>query len=288
MSKNALFCLLLMSLFITSLNSGSNGNCYYIGNENEAILIDAGISCREIEKRIKRLGLSINKVKAVFVSHEHTDHISGLQILITKYNLPLYITTATLMQCNLKINAKLLIPFSADESVAIGDLTITAFPNLHDACDPCSFIVSCNTIKVGVFTDIGDPCKHLIRHFKQCHAAFLEANYDDTMLEQGSYPYFLKRRISGGKGHLSNKKALELFLAHKPAFMSHLFLAHLSKNNNCPELVEELFNRHANGVKIIVASRYSETPVYHIHNSYARQSAYRKSVTSSQLAFSFA
>ncbi|MEO6452613.1 MAG: MBL fold metallo-hydrolase [Ginsengibacter sp.] len=277
-----------MSLFITSLNSGSNGNCYYVGNEREAILVDAGISCREIEKRLKRLGLNISKVKAVFISHEHSDHISGLSVLINKYNLPVYITAATLMYSGLRLDEKAVMSFTALEPVVIGGLNITAFSKVHDASDPYSFMVSCNNIKVGIFTDIGIACTNLISHFKQCHAAFLEANYDDNMLEQGTYPYFLKNRIRGGRGHLSNKQALELFAMYKPKFMSHLFLSHLSKNNNCPELVQELFNQHAYGVKIIVASRDRETAVYHINNSTSKRPVYRHTVTSSQLSFSFA
>ena len=277
-----------MSLFITSLNSGSNGNCYYVGNETEAILVDAGISCSEIEKRMKRLGLSMHKVKAVFVSHEHTDHISGLQVLTKKYQLPVYITHATLRYGRLRLQKHLITFFTALEPIVIGNLSITAFPKFHDAADPYSFVVCCNQIKVGVFTDIGTPCKNVIDHFQQCHAAFLEANYDDTMLEQGGYPYFLKSRIRGDKGHLSNKQALELFTAHKPSFMSHLLLSHLSKNNNCPHLVQQLFNEHADGVKMIVASRYQETAVYHIHNSNNIDVPIQHHrVSSPQLAFAF-
>ena len=256
-----------MSLFITSLNSGSNGNCYYIGNETEAILVDAGISCSEIEKRLKRLGLHIQKVRAIFVSHEHTDHISGLQALTKKYHFPVYITNATLRYARLSLEKHLITSFTAHEPILVGNLAITAFQKFHDAADPYSFMVSCNEIKVGVFTDIGIPCKNVIYHFQQCNAAFLETNYDDTLLEQGSYPYFLKNRIRGNNGHLSNKQALELFTAHRPLFMSHLFLSHLSKNNNCPQLVQQLFNEYAGGVKMIVASRYKETAVYHICNS---------------------
>lgn len=256
-----------MSLFISSLNSGSNGNCYYVGNETNAVLVDAGISCTEIEKRMQRLGLNIKNVRAVFVSHEHTDHISGLQVLTKKYQLPVYITHATYNSGRLKLQKQLVQSFNAHQPITIGDLSITAFPKFHDAADPYSFVIDCNNIKVGVFTDIGIPCKNLIKHFKQCHAAFLEANYDDTMLEEGSYPYFLKNRIRGGNGHLSNKQALELFITHRPSFMSHLFLSHLSKNNNCPKLVGQLFNEHANGVKMIVASRNEETVVYHIDSN---------------------
>ena len=255
-----------MSLFVTSLNSGSNGNCYYIGNSEEAVLVDAGISCREIEKRMKRLGLTMQKVKAVFISHEHSDHIRGIHSLVKKFHLPVYITPPTSRGAGIFLDPGYIRNFSAYETVHLGQLSVTGFPKFHDASDPYSFIIQCNGINVGVFTDIGAPCEHVIRHFKQCHAAFLEANYDEEMLDKGNYPYHLKKRIRGGLGHLSNKQALELFKIHRPSFMSHLFLSHLSKNNNCPQLVQELFDQHADNVKMIVASRYEETPVFNISN----------------------
>jgi phosphoribosyl 1,2-cyclic phosphodiesterase len=276
-----------MSLFVTSLNSGSNGNCYYIGNDNEAVLVDAGISCREIEIRMKRLGLSMQKLKAVFISHEHADHICGLTVLTKKYQLPVYITPQTLLHCKLKLEKNLTATFTAYEPTIIGNLKITAFPKFHDAADPYSFMVSCNKIKVGVFTDIGAPCKNVISYFKQCHAAFLESNYDDAMLQQSSYPLFLRSRISGNNGHLSNKQALQLFTTHKSSFMSHLFLSHLSKNNNCPKLVQQLFNENAGEVKMIIASRYGETEVYHIQPSNIGGAKKYPQTASSQLAFAF-
>ena len=275
----------LMSLYITSLNSGSNGNCYYIGNENEAILVDAGISCREIEKRMRRLGLEIGKIRAVFISHEHTDHISGLVVLSKKYQLPVYITPSTLHFGKIDVEKHLIMPFCIDQSISIGNLSITAFPKMHDAVEPCSFVVSCGGAKVGIFTDIGTPCSRVVHYFKQCNATFLEANYDDTMLSQGSYPYHLKKRISGEKGHLSNKQALDLFIEHRPSCMSHLLLAHLSKNNNCPDKVRELFSTHAQGIKIIIASRYEETAVYHIQGSQVDHAVKKAVPTFSQLSF---
>jgi phosphoribosyl 1,2-cyclic phosphodiesterase len=256
-----------MSLYVASLNSGSNGNCYYLGNETEAILVDAGISCREIEKRMKRLELSMKKIKAVFVSHEHIDHIKGISSLVKKYQLPVYITSPTLRHGGLRIEKNLVNHFLPHQPIAIGKLTITAFPKFHDAVDPYSFSISNKNITVGVFTDIGKACDHLVRHFKQCHAAFLETNYDEEMLENGSYPFYLKKRIKGETGHLSNAEALELFISHRPAHMTHLFLSHLSKNNNSADLVQQLFHQHANGVKIILASRWEETAVYQICGS---------------------
>jgi phosphoribosyl 1,2-cyclic phosphodiesterase len=136
-------------------------------------------------------------------------------------------------------------------------------------------MVSGNNINIGIFTDIGYPGKELIYHFKQCHAAFLETNYCEDMLESGSYPRYLKKRISGKKGHLSNTQSLELFRKYKPKHLTHLILSHLSENNNKPELVHELFKPYASETKIIVASRYEETEVYHIKsNSIVRPSKF--------------
>jgi len=258
-----------MSLFVSSLNSGSNGNCYYVGNEEEAVLIDGGISCRETEKRMKRVGLSLKKVKGIFITHEHGDHIHGVPVLARKHKIPVFITQPTLQGGRLVLEGR-VEAFRAHEPVKIGNLTITAFPKFHDANDPHSFIVSSPTVTVGIFTDIGFPCEHVIGHFQQCHAAFLEANYDEDLLNNGRYPYHLKERIRGDKGHLSNKQAMELFLTHKASFMTHLFLSHLSQDNNRVAIVQKLFTPVAGGTQIIVASRHRETPVYHIRNTVNR------------------
>jgi phosphoribosyl 1,2-cyclic phosphodiesterase len=251
-----------MALFITSLNSGSNGNCYYIGNDTEAVIIDAGISCRETERRMKLLGLSMKKVKAIFISHEHTDHIKGVESIAEKYSLPVFITAATAQRGRLHFKKKLINYFVADEPVLIGSLSVTAFSKLHDAVDPHSFIITGSDITVGVFTDIGAACENVIKHFSQCHAAFLETNYDEQMLENGRYPLFLKNRIRSNEGHLSNNQALEIFTTHRPVFMTHLLLSHLSRDNNDPRLVKQLFSSHADGIEIIVASRDEQTPLY--------------------------
>lgn len=253
-----------MSVYITSLNSGSNGNCYYVGNNTEAILIDAGISCRETERRMKRLGLSLQTVKAIFVSHEHSDHITGVCGLSKKYQLPVYITNSTLLASGLPVEQKLVHHFTSQQPVSIGALSVTPFTKFHDASDPHSFMVSCRKINIGIITDIGWACEYVISYFKKCHAAFLEANYCENMLMNGRYPVFLKNRISSNERHLSNSQALDLFLKHKGKQLSHLILSHLSKNNNRPQLVESMFNEHAHGVKIIIASRYEETPVFSI------------------------
>lgn len=181
-----------MSLIYASLNSGSNGNCYYIGNANEAVLIDVGLSCREIEKRFSRSRLDIQKVKAIFISHEHSDHIKGVEVLSRKYRLPVYITAKTKENSRLYLEKDLHFNFKAYQNIQVGELSVTPFPKLHDAIDPHSFVVSSNHFNIGVFTDIGSSCEHVVSNFKKCQVVFLESNYDDIMLDAGMYPYYLK------------------------------------------------------------------------------------------------
>ena len=277
-----------MPVEVCSIASGSNGNCYYVGNENEAVLVDAGISCKEIELRMKRAGLSLQKVKAVFVSHEHTDHISGLPQLAKKYRLPIFISTSTLRGSRLWFEKTLINHFNAGEEIVIGDLSIYPFSKLHDAADPCSFTVSNNNVMVGIITDIGKACENVIHHFSQCHAVFLESNYDEQMLDKGRYPSYLKNRIRNGQGHISNRQALELFQKHKSPSLSHLFLSHLSYNNNCPKLVESLFTANAGNVKMIVTSRTRESEVYTIASlSRIATNNFDALVKQPQLTFSF-
>jgi phosphoribosyl 1,2-cyclic phosphodiesterase len=259
-----------MSLFVASLNSGSNGNCYYLGNGDDHILVDSGISCRETEKRMKRLGLSLKKIKAVFITHEHGDHIHGVSAISKKYKIPVYITTNTRNNGRVELREELIAGFNPYMPVTIGSLTITAFPKLHDAADPHSFIVECNGVKVGVFTDIGIACDHVTSHFKQCNAAFLESNYDTDLLTMGRYPWHLKERIRGGKGHLSNDQARQLVVDHKPTFMTHLFLSHLSEDNNSPKLVKSVFDKIAGKTEVIIAGRKKETKLYHIRSTFSR------------------
>jgi phosphoribosyl 1,2-cyclic phosphodiesterase len=253
-----------MALSYCSLNSGSNGNCYYIGNETEAVLIDAGISCRETERRMKKLGLNILNLKAIFITHEHADHITGMAGLSKKFHLPVYITPLTFRECHIPIEESLLKPFYAEQTIHLGSLEVTAFSKFHDAVEPHSFVIAEQEIHIGVFTDIGHACKNVIRYFKKCQAVFLESNYCVEMLAQSSYPAFLKQRILSEYGHLSNDQALDLFIRHRGKQIQHLILSHLSQNNNTTKKVEELFTAHAGNVQISVASRHRETQLFQI------------------------
>lgn len=230
------------------------------------MLIDAGISCREIEKRLLRLELSIKKVKAVFISHEHSDHIRGIDTLARKHQLPVYITPLTLSNSSLQIPSHLQKTFRAYDAVTIGNLQVIPFPKIHDAADPFSFVVEGNGVRIGIMTDIGAPCSHVIQNLRTCDAAFLESNYDKEMLSSGRYPYYLKKRISGGKGHLSNHEALEIFHKHG-SNLKHLILSHLSKENNSEEIVRNLFENNLLGTNIVVASRYNESEVIQVYGT---------------------
>lgn len=253
-----------MALYTASINSGSNGNCYYISNGQDAVLIDAGLSCRETETRMKKMGLNLAKVRAIFITHEHNDHIKGAQLLSSRYNMTAYLNHKTHYSSHLKFKPELYRRIEHGEVIDVNGITVTGFSKRHDAVDPYSFVVSYSGITVGVFTDIGAICDNMKHYMGQCHAAYLESNYDEDMLERGRYPIHLKNRIRGGLGHLSNKEALDFFLAHKPDYMTHLFLSHLSKDNNDPELALQLFRQHAGDVQVHVASRYEHSEVYHI------------------------
>lgn len=254
------------ALYTASVASGSNGNCYYIGNDHDAILIDVGISCRELEKRMQRMGLGLDKVKAIFISHEHSDHIRGLTIVANKYQIPVFISPGTLASCRLAIPSRLLHLLRPDYSVHVGSLEVISFHKPHDAADPQSFIIRQNELTVGVFTDIGAISDSLIHHFKQCNAIFLETNYDERMLENGRYPSYLKQRIKGGYGHLSNLQALDLFTRYRNPNLKLLYLCHLSRENNDPQLALDLFKAKSSNTYVVLAGRDAETGVYRMAN----------------------
>ena len=240
-------------------------NCYDVVNGQEAVLIDAGVSCRETERRMMRMGLRMKSVKAIFITHEHGDHIRGAEVISRKFNIPVYITEKTYTNSRMRLHPQMFIPFEPHQVVKIGNLTVSPFPKWHDAVDPHSFTVSSNGFTAGVFTDIGTVCEHVAKNLNLCNAVFLEANYDEEMLENGRYPAYLKNRIRGMEGHLSNDQALELFTTHGSDGLQLLVLSHISAENNRPDLVHDLFTRHANGIRVVVASRYEESEVFQIH-----------------------
>ena len=253
-----------MAVQIASLNSGSNGNCYYIGTGTDAILVDAGLPLSKTTQRLTELGLNWGKIVAIIITHEHSDHISGLKTICKKNNIPVYGSKGTVRHIAQYIAPDCLKEIPIGKPIVVRGFTINAFSKSHDASDPISLSVQCEDATIGVFTDIGKPCAATHKHFQDCDAAFLEANYDDNLLANSPYPYFLKQRISGGRGHLSNTQAAEIFKKYRSPSLSLLILAHLSAENNSPELAVAQFVPHAGHTKVIAASRSGCSELFEI------------------------
>lgn len=246
---------------LCALASGSNGNCYYVGNERDAVLIDAGISARQILLRIASAGLDASKIRGIFVSHEHTDHVSGVRVLSKRLNVPVWFSQGTYDALKETEQPELFTIFKPGKIVKVGSLSIHSFLKNHDAAEPCSFRIEHDDWHIGVFTDIGEACEGLKQNLRRCHALFLETNYDEKMLWEGSYPYMLKRRVASSHGHLSNDQAFELIRDHAGPELTHVFLSHLSGENNRPELAEARFKSLADRFNIILASRNTHSEI---------------------------
>ncbi len=240
---------------ICALASGSNGNCYYIGNEQDAVLIDAGISCKQILNRIGEAGLDASRIRGIVISHEHTDHVSGVRVLSKKLGIPAWFSQGTYNALRETEQPERYHIFDPEKPFRIGTFQIHPFLKNHDAAEPCSFRIEHDDWHIGVFTDIGEPCDRLKHHLRKCHALFLETNYDEKMLWEGSYPYILKRRVASSYGHLSNDQAFDLVRDHAGPELVHIFLSHLSGENNRPELAEEKFRPLSDRFKVSLTSR---------------------------------
>ena len=227
-----------------SIASGSSGNCIYIGSEETHILIDAGISSKRIEAGLNELGVKPSELSGILVTHEHSDHIGGLGVFSRRNEIPIYTTTGTyegiLRAKNLGTMPEGLhrevVP---DRRFSIGDLEILPFSIDHDAADPCAYRVDCGGTSAAVVTDLGNYSQYTLNHLRGLDAILLEANHDVHMLEAGPYPYYLKRRIMGNKGHLSNDSAGRLLGDILHDHFKKALLGHLSKENNYASLAYE-------------------------------------------------
>ncbi len=249
---------------ICAIASGSNGNCYYIGNQSEAVLVDAGISCKQIIQRMKDRNLNPLKVKSVFISHEHSDHISGARVFGNRMQVPVYLTSKTYYGAYKNMRPDYPRFFNPGDTVEVGEFSIHSFLKNHDASEPCSFRIQYKNKSIGVFTDIGEPCENVTSHLQKCDGLFLETNYDEKMLWEGRYPFFLKQRVASGVGHLSNLQAFNLLHQHAGENLKCVFLSHISKENNSPEMAHNsmlpLFSRF----DVKLTSRYEAGEVYHL------------------------
>ena len=227
-----------------SIASGSSGNCIYVGSDATHLLADVGISGKRTEAGLKELDLSMRDIDGVFITHEHADHVAGLGVLGRKYNMPIYATKGTIEAIKRnsslgEIPEELFMLVSADEKIIIKDLVCNPMKISHDAAEPVAYRISHGKKKVGIITDLGTYDDYTVESLKGMDALLLEANHDVNMLQVGPYPYHLKKRILGERGHLSNEMAGQLLCSLLHEKLQAVILGHLSKENNLPELAYE-------------------------------------------------
>lgn len=229
---------------ICSIASGSSGNCIYVGDGEHHILIDAGISRKRIVEGLKEIQVQPEQLDAVFVTHEHSDHIQGLPMMVKMFQTPVYATGGTLdgiRQRDKKgiIGMDHLFQIHPDQPIKMGGMQVTPFRTSHDASDPVCYTVESYGHKASIATDLGKFDDYTVEHLEGSEVLLLEANHDISMLESGSYPYPLKCRILSERGHLSNEDSGRLLCRLLGDQLRYIFLAHLSKENNYPELAYE-------------------------------------------------
>lgn len=261
-----------MELF--SIRSGSSGNCICVGSQDHHVLVDAGISGKKIEEGLNRYDLTSGDIDAILVTHEHIDHVKGLGVMARRHGIPVYATRLTIeaiknMSSTGSIDDDLFRTVEPDKDFSIGDLDIHPIHISHDAADPVAYIMKNDEKKAGVITDLGVYDDYIIDNLKGLNCVLMEANHDIRMLEAGPYPYNLKMRIMGDMGHLSNESSGQLLSDILNDDMQHVFLGHLSEENNYEELALKTVNMEVtlsdneykgSDFPIEIASRYAESP----------------------------
>jgi len=252
---------------ISALASGSSGNCFYVEHDKSGILIDAGISAKKIIERLSNLGKSPETIKGIFITHEHGDHTRGTDVFSRKFNVPIYATKKTAKNCFLCSDDRLLHFIRNNATVDIAGMKVEAFSKPHGCADPVSYNVY-NDKKISIITDVGFASKNITKNVSDADFLCIEANHDEIMLDQGPYPYFLKKWIKSNQGHLSNNQAALCVLEHANANLKHIMLSHLSKTNNTPKLALDTFKilkeRKDLHPKITVSDREFQSPLFRI------------------------
>lgn len=244
-----------MTVKLCSLASGSSGNCIYISNNGTGFLVDAGISYKSIFQSLRNTGICTSTIKALLITHEHSDHIKSAGVVSRKLNIPIYANENTweAMDSSLgNVKAENIRIFETGSEIEIENVIIKSFNIPHDAIEPVGFSFQMGEIKIGFATDLGYFSNEAKENLKGSDFVFLESNHDVEMLKAGSYPYFLKRRILGENGHLSNEAAGYAACELVDSGISKIMLGHLSKENNFPELAYETVKSIMNekGIKI--------------------------------------
>lgn len=229
---------------LTSIASGSSGNCIFVSSGEGRLLVDTGISAKRIEQGLKELGEDAKDLDGILITHEHIDHINGLGVMMRRYQLPVFATAGTI-DCILQtkklgeMDRSLFYAVTPDRPFQIKDMVIDPTSTWHDAKDPVCYSFYSEGVKASVATDLGNFDEYLVEKLSGSDILFVEANHDVKMLEVGRYPYPLKQRILGSKGHLSNERSGQLICRLMCDRLKQIYLGHLSKDNNYPELAYE-------------------------------------------------
>ena len=252
------------------LASGSSGNSFLIWTNRTKVLVDAGLSARQLRERLDGIGVAPEEIEALFITHEHTDHVRGARTLATSLRIPVFLTEGTCAACNSTFEQ---LParefFMPGDIICFKDLQLVSYSVPHDAADPVNFLLCHKNRKVGMATDLGYPSRLVKERLKHCDVLILETNHDREMLMSGRYPWQLKQRILGRRGHLSNDQSASVLCEVADQELRAVFLAHLSQENNHPRLVRSLFEQALdevglNHVPLFVTSQDEPTEVFEV------------------------
>lgn len=235
------------SIRVCPLASGSKGNSLFVSFDDTCILVDAGLSGIEIERRLESIDVNPGCLTAIIITHEHTDHIRGAGVLSRRYNLPVHMSLKTYEACSGLGKIDNLCFFECGKPFLMDQILVSPFSISHDAVDPAGMTFEYETYKIGIATDLGIATNLVKTHLKDCCVLYLESNHDLQMLMNGSYPWHLKQRIKGRTGHLSNMDTGELLAELLTDRLKHVILAHLSEENNCPQKAVVEISRFLNG-----------------------------------------
>jgi len=263
-----------MAVSITVLASGSQGNCTLIASSTTRLLVDAGLSCRELLRRLAACGESASSIDAILITHEHSDHISGLRVLAKRLKVPVYITGPTddvyrrtaRDSAGNRVQLERREEFYSGRPFQIGDVKVTPFTIPHDAVDPVGFTFCSEGIKIAVCTDLGYMPTSVRQHIRGCHILMIESNHDVEMLRGGPYPWSVKQRVMSRVGHLSNDALADFLTTDYDGGAEFLILAHLSEQNNHPEIArmtaERALGEQRNFVRnqLVLAAQHEPLP----------------------------
>jgi phosphoribosyl 1,2-cyclic phosphodiesterase len=256
-------------LSVCILGSGSRGNAIHVSDGTTSILVDAGFSAREIDRRLRSRGLDPEHLSAILLTHEHGDHVRGVERLVRRHRLPVYLTAGTRQEAAGLRTLPEILPFACGCEFRINTLTVRPFSISHDARDPAGFTIGANGSRIGIATDLGHVTALVREHLRGCRMLIVEANHDPNMLMEGPYPWFLKQRIRSRTGHLSNQEAGRLLAEILDADLEQVVLAHLSETNNTPAaaLAEIASVLAGTPIGLSAASQNLPSPVWRIRGT---------------------